>query len=783
MPSASQAHRQIAVGTPLGEDKLLLRSFTYTEQLARPFEMTLDMISDTSNIKFSDIVGQNVTVRLQKPADDQPRYFNGIVRQFTQMPGSGRTTQYRAVVVPWLWLLTRTSDCRIFQDMTVPQIIMKVFHDHGMSDVDDRHHATYRKWEYCVQYRETDFDFVSRLMEQEGLYYFFTHENGKHKMVLVDSKAAHEPFPGYERIGYRPPVGQFRDKEHIHELKISQEIQPGTYAHTDYDFKSPKKDLLTESKIQRPHASSDFEVFDYPGVFVEHGDGETYSRMRIEELHTQFEVADCKTNARGIATGCKFTLADHPREDLNQDYLVVDTTVTASSDEYDSAPVGGTKAGTTFQCEFSCISFENQFRPARTTDKPMIRGPQTAVVAGPAGEEIYTDKYGRVKVQFRWDRYSKADENSSCWVRVSQPVAGKKWGSVSLPRIGQEVIVEFLEGDPDRPIITGRVYNGEAMPPYELPAHATMTSIKSNSSKGGAGFNEIRMEDKKGSEQIFVHAEKNQDTRVKNDAFEWIGNNRHLVVKKDQLEHVLNNRSEVVDADHMEQIGKDRHLKVKGKEAKEVVGSQSLKVTGDVAEEFGASHSEKATMNYYLKAMQIVLEADVGITLKVGSNSVVIDNTGVTAKGTLVTLDGTMTNINSGPGSPPASGSLASRVPATAPTQAEDADNADPGQVEQVVARQRQTQMGKYGAAQVTPHKPPQSEEEKAAHPSWVEIVLVDQQDKPVAGERYKVTLPDGKTVAEGTLDGNGFARVAGIDPGTCKITFPGLDQDAWEKA
>ena len=395
-------------------------------------------------------------------------------------------------------------------------------------------------------------------------------------------------------------------------------------------------------------------------------------------------------------------MADHPRADLNKDYLVVDSTLTARTDEFDSA--GGASKGTTFQCGFACIDFQSQFRTARTTRKPMIRGPQTAMVAGPTGEEIHTDKYGRMKVQFHWDRYSKADENSSCWIRVSQSVAGKKWGQLILPRIGQEVIVEFLEGDPDRPIVTGRVYNGVTMPPYDLPANKTMSTLKSNSSRGGAGFNEIRFEDKKGEEQVFVHGEKNLDIRIKNDRFEWIGNNRHLVVKKDQFAHVENNRHEIVDADQMVKIGKDLHVTVNGKEAKEVVGSQSLKVTGDVIQEFGGNHSEKAAMAYYLKAgTTIVIEDTAGITLKCGSNSVVVDQTGVTVTGQMVTIAGsTMTMVNSGPGSPAGSGSPGSLVAPQAPTQAQEADKADPGEVEDVKARQRQTKTGKYGSILTT---------------------------------------------------------------------------------
>jgi type VI secretion system secreted protein VgrG len=282
-----------------------------------------------------------------------------------------------------------------------------------------------------------------------------------------------------------------------------------------------------------------------------------------------------------------------------------------------------------FSCTFNAMDAGQPFRPSRITPMPTIAGPQVAVVVGPSGEEIHTDEYGRVKVQFPWDRQGMKDDNSSCWIRVSQNWAGKNWGAMIIPRITQEVIVEFLEGDPDRPIITGRVYNADNMPPYDLPDNKTMSTMKSNSSKEGQGFNEIRFEDKKGEEQIFVHAEKNQDVRVKNDSFEWIGNNRHLVVKKDQIEHVENNRNEKVDADHKEEIGKDRNLKVKGKEAKAVDGSLSLTVGDDVIEVFKKNHSEETTKDYYLKADNIVIEGMTNVTVKVGDSFIAIESGGI----------------------------------------------------------------------------------------------------------------------------------------------------------
>jgi type VI secretion system secreted protein VgrG len=428
-----------------------------------------------------------------------------------------------------------------------------------------------------------------------------------------------------------------------------------------------------------------------------------------------------------------------------------------------------------------------------------------------------------VKVRFHWDRYGEANETSSCWVRVSQNWAGKRWGALFLPRIGQEVIVDFLEGDPDRPIVTGRVYNGGSMPPYDLPANATMSTLKSYSSKGGGGFNEIRFQDKKDEEQLFIHAQRNQDVRVKNDCFEWIGRNRHLIVKQDQFEHVEHDRHELVDHDHFEQIKNDRHLKVGGKEAIAIEGSHSFTVQGDAIEIFQADHTQQVTGSSYVKAQGIVIESLSGITLKCGGTSLVLGPEGITLKGALLTLDGGLVKIASGPGSSPMAGAPGTAVTPTAPTPAEEADTADPGEMAEVIAKQRKEQEGKYGKAPVTPFKPvpmdgghgqvapPGANSTQPSQPQpgnayqrlstafdptarqlvvnnqppppvhWIEIELVDEADQPVPGEKYEIAMPD-QTVKKGTLDEKGWARVDGIkDPGQCKITFPNLDREAWD--
>jgi type VI secretion system secreted protein VgrG len=396
-----------------------------------------------------------------------------------------------------------------------------------------------------------------------------------------------------------------------------------------------------------------------------------------------------------------------------------------------------------------------------------------------------------VKVQFHWDRYGKADENASCWVRVAQAWAGKKWGFITLPRIGQEVIVEFEEGDPDRPIVTGRVYNGDSKPPYDLPGSATMSTWKSMSSKGGGGFNEIRFEDKKDEEQVFIHAQKNFDLRVKNDRFETIEHNDHLIVKTDKHEHVENNRSEVVDKDHKEKVGGDRHLAVCGKQAVQVGGSHSFVVKGDVIDVFKANHSEQVTGDRYLKASNIVVEAQT-ISFASGGNYITIDSSGISIIGSKVTIQGGTVLINTAPGSPAGMFTPTEPVPPAAPVQAEEADKADPGEMAQIKKEQLEHKEGKYGKSPVKPFKAQQQggaadngADGDNAQPkklSWIEIELVDEADKPVPGEPYCITLPDGQTVAEGTLDEKGFARVDGIEPGMCRVTFPQLDEPLWER-
>ena len=668
----TQKNREVAIETPLGEDVLLLASMSAAEQLGRLFEYQLELASENHQIKSADIVGQNVTIRLDLLSEGKTRYFNGFISRFTQAPGTGGLASYRATVVPWLWFLTRTSDCRIFQEKTVPDIIKEVFSDLGFTDVEDGLSGSYRTWSYCVQYRETDFNFVSRLMEQEGIYYFFKHEDGKHTLVLADSAGAHQSYPDYDQIKYEPAGGAVSDEEYISDLSVETHVQPCLYALNDFDFKNTKKDLQTRAKVDRKHAAADYEIYDYPGEYTESGDGDDYAKKRIEELQVQYEVVTAASDARGICTGCTFALSEHFRDDRNRKYLITSANYNIDGGEFYSGGKGGGEC--VYSCSFTAIDAAQSFRALRITPKPSISGPQTAMVVGPSGEEIYTDEYGRVKVQFHWDRYGKADENSSCWIRVAQVWAGKKWGAMYIPRIDQEVIVEFLEGDPDQPIITGRVYNGQAMPPYELPGEKTKSTLKSNSSKGGGGFNEIRFEDKKDGEEIFVHAQKDRNIVVENDETHSVGNNREKSVVKDETTSIGDNRTEsvgknedisigenrtetvgkneniTIGENRSENVGKNENITIGenqdvnvGKNRRHTIGKdETVNIAGNCGHDIGKNSVINIGKNNTLNVgKKLQISAGDQIVLKTGSATIVMKKNGdITIKGKKISIKG-----------------------------------------------------------------------------------------------------------------------------------------------
>lgn len=772
--------RLLTLNTPLGDNKLLLESFSGTEAVSELFHFELELYSRDRRIDFSEIMGQGIQFGIQLYEEGKERVFNGRVARFVQMPSISRLARYRAHVVPWLWFLSRTADCRIFQQQTAREIADQIFKEHGFSDFEFNVQGSLKKREYCVQYRETALAFVMRLFEEEGMFFYFRHEPQKHILVVADSPSAHKTceHQAEARIERSYGSGYTGHEDSISVWRYEQQIRPGKYALTDYDFENPRTSLLAMVDTQSPLGGNEgFEIFDYPGGYEARNRGDAVVNIRMEEEEAAVTVVNGESNCRAFGAGEKFTLIEHERSDQNAEYVLLSVTHSAQEGGFYSGEGSGEAK---YDNKFRAIPSSVPYRPPRVTTKPAVSGPQTAVVVGPGSEEIYTDKYGRVKVQFHWDRRGKANENSSCWIRVSQPWAGKGWGAINIPRIGQEVVVDFLEGDPDRPVITGRVYNGLEMPPYELPANGTMTAFKTNSSKGGGGFNELRFEDKKGEEQIFIHGQKDLDVRIENDARHWIGQDQHSQIVRDQCEKIDRDLAVTVGRDHSEDLTRDLHVKVGGKAAIEVAKSYSLKVKDSFTQESTGNASISSTQAVYIKGgSTVVVEGTAGLTIKCGGNFVTVNSAGVQ-------IQGTMVMINSGGAA--LSGNAGTIVSPVAPRKPDEAKKADPGSKDEpgkASAGVNITAFSLGSAGALSPvvssaptYNPAAQENKDKTH--WIEVELKDEDGKPVPGERFRVTLPDGSEY-EGTLDEKGVGRLDHIDPGSCKVTFPNLDQDAWK--
>jgi type VI secretion system secreted protein VgrG len=596
----TQAGRALRMDSPLGQDAVLVRAVSGQEVVSQLFRFQLDLLSEDDALPFDGIVGKNVSLHIETL--DSERGLNGFISRFSQGGHDERFTYYRAEMVPWLWFLTRTAGCRIFQRQTAPDIIKKIFDDRGFRDYDLRLYNAYRQREYCVQYRETDFNFVSRLMEEEGICYFFEHtqDGSKHTLVLADDAAAHKPCPGQPKARCDFAAGGRRKEDLITEWRAEQEYRPGAWAHTDYNFETPSTSLMVTVKDE-----GQYEIYDYPGVYMKKGDGDQLAKKRLQETLAFKSRATGKSNCRCFGAGSVVEVTDHYRHDMNQKWML--TAVYHQLSMGGAYSSGVTDEGFVCMNTFEAIPASVLFRPVRATPKPTVQGCQTAVVVGPAGEEIYPDKYGRVKVQFHWDREGKRNEDSSCWIRVSQPWAGKGFGGIQIPRIGQEVIVDFLEGDPDQPIIVGRVYHAESMPPWSLPDQKVVSGFKSNSTKGGGGYNEFSMNDTKGNELITIHGQYDMNTTILHDEKEIVKNNKNLHVVKELRTQVDQKVSHTVNS--------------------------------DVAEHFTGNKAEVVGQERYLNAKRIIVEAGDEICLKVGGNAVHISAAGVYIEGKMIDLN------------------------------------------------------------------------------------------------------------------------------------------------
>ena len=583
--TSTQSQRTLQLTTPLGDDVLLPAKFEGTELISGLFRFELEMWSEDHGIVATDLVGKGVTLSTVN-ADGTVRYFHGIVSRFAAGVRRDTLRAYRAELVPKLWQLTQTTDCRIFQNQSVLDILGAVFADHGLTDFSTAGvQGTHPEYEYCVQYRETDFEFISRLLEHEGIYYYFTHSADGHQLVLGDSNSAFQNCADAEvefswASTPQTRVNRITDWEHRYEFR------PGRWTQGDRNFidhpagtaKTPFSLMETtiESKL-KISGSSSFEKYHFPGEYADKAGGTDCTRTRMEAEEAQFDQVFGSSRCVSFRAGTKFKLTGHdcPQED-NTTWIL--TSVTHRLEEGAPYRHSTPEDDLIDTCEnrFVCIPQDVPFRPQPVTPRPRVYGSQTAVVTGPPGEEIWPDKYGRVKVQFFWDRVGQRDADTSCWVRVQQSSAGKGWGSMFLPRVGQEVVVSFREGTPDRPLMTGVVYNSDQMPAYTLPDNRTRSYMRTNSSAGGEGFNELRMEDLAGSEQIFLHAQRNLDTRVLNDSMENVLNDRHLTVGQDGDDGPVGSQYEQV------QVNKELH----------VLGNQTEQIEGNVIWTVGRGAAE-----------------------------------------------------------------------------------------------------------------------------------------------------------------------------------------------
>ena len=600
---------------------LVLDAMEATEQLGRPFLIVLDVSSGTAKGDLHAILGSTATVTLGHP-DKDTRYFNGIVTRISYNGLTAGAYRYRMELRPWIWLLSQEQDCRIFSSQSPWAIMTGLFRDEGFTDFADKRQnaAGDTAVDYCVQYRETTLAFVTRLMEQYGIYFYTTHSDGSHMVNFADDPNSHSAIAA--AVPYRYDQKNWRSTEdHVWDWSSEAQIRPGAYTLQEYNFTTPKADLTAKSLIAGGHTYGSSEVFDYPGLYDTADAGTKVAQVRMQDIEARRQTFGGTSNSRGFATGTKFTLSGFPDTAVNQEYLIIESVCSVSPGETRSQR--GDDIEDTFRCVLRALPGTVPFRLAPLTPRPLIRGPQTARVAGESGQEVTTDQYGRIKVKFPWDRRTTEDENSSCWIRVAQIWAGTAWGAMFIPRIGQEVVVEFLEGNPDRPLVTGQVYNADMTVPYTLPDNKTRSTVKSNSSLNGGGFNELRFEDKKGSEEVFFQAQKDYNRVVLN--------NETIKVTQDSTTTVSQgNRAITVSQ------GNDTLTVSQGKrEATISTGNDITTVSqGDrtVTVSTGKDSLTVSTGDHVITVStgKSSITAAQSITLSVGANSIKIDTTGIT---------------------------------------------------------------------------------------------------------------------------------------------------------
>ena len=705
-------NRKLKMSGPLPETKMFIKAARVIEGLSKLTEATIDFMSLDRDIDLATLVGQTHKIRIQIGEDggggssassasssasssssssassSSPGGGGGQWREFVgtcieaQFVGLHEGYSFFTLEIrPWLWFLSKTSNNRIYQNVSTVDIIKKIFSDRGFSDYTINTSRTPDPRIYTVQYNESDFDFISRLMEEEGMYYFSTVTSGKDQLSIVDSAGAHQPVPGAATINFKMREQNFRRTEdHIFEWRGGESVRSGKVTLRDYNFETPRADKTTAKALPKGnHSHKSYEQFKYPGHYRENALGDIYSRIRMEAEACKQALRDGIGNVRTFATGATFTLAGHTRSSDNQQYLIASGVhmmqiEVQQEDETQQVQnqTGGKKGGEaapdlpgtikfdeknkdSYRCTFQSLPKSVPFRAPHATEWPKIPGILLAKVTGPSGEEIHTDKYGRIKVQFPWDREGKNDENATCWVRVVTPWSGKNWGMIAVPRIGQEVVIQFEDGDPDRPICTGMLYNAEVMPPNALPANMTQTGIKTRSSKGGgdANYNELVFEDKKGEEFIRFHSEKDFLHTVENNAIVKIGmdkkdpgdtttdiyNSRTETIHKGDLtlKVATGNENRDIKTDRVEKIGQHATQEVKGNKTMKLTGNYEGSTGGNSkAEVTGTSETSVTGTTKHSSTGAMTIESPASITLKVGGSSIEITPAGITIKGPMI---------------------------------------------------------------------------------------------------------------------------------------------------
>lgn len=604
--------RQIVVELPSGFDDLMFAEMYGGDQISAPFEFQLRVVGEDQDKDAYEILGKPIGVEVI--GENFSRFFHGFVTQFGLDNIDDGLAQYSITLRPWLWFLSNRRDCRIFQKLSVVEIIEQVFSAYPNANYDIRLGSSYDPREYCVQYDECDLDFVQRLMEHEGIFYFFEYAQGVHKMVIADANNEFKSVPDFDEVKFQSDTTRGSEEpDYISEWSTRAMVRSGAYAHVDYDFTKPPADLMSLAKKKIGYDQDDAEVYAHPGSHQDLGRGDDVALLRLQELQAGQVTTTARGSVRGLWSGAKFKLTEFPRESENTDHVVLGATYRMWDEQYAAGMGSSPQDG--FKVELVVSPHKLPFRAMRKTPIPVMRGPQTATVVGPTGEEIFTDEFSRVKVQFHWDRLGGDDEQSSCFIRVSSAWAGAGWGFIQIPRIGQEVIVDFVEGDPDKPIITGRVYNNDQMPPYELPANATQSGWKSNSTPGGGGFNELRFEDKAGAEEVYFQAQKDHTELVKNDENRTIQHDMNERVDNistqsigvDRHEEVGNNKTTKVGVDRDVEIGSNDTEKVGSNRSLNVGIDETISVGGNSSESIGANHSQTvgATQTITVKAARV----------------------------------------------------------------------------------------------------------------------------------------------------------------------------------